>query len=425
MKLTSLFQAIAKIEPWVAGFYLIYFIGFELPPPLASLMNLASYGILAILVACYWRQVIYGLTKLDISLILLNVMTVASVFWSVAPDFTSIESRTIVRATIFGIYLAVRYGLRGEMQILYWSLGIGAILSLLAGAAVPSYGIHTTGEFVGSWKGVFGFKNLFASVMTMAAILFLIAALNDRRQRWLAWGLLMISILLIILSKGRTALACLFISLYLFPLYNFVKKQFKLRVILISTAILFTLSLAVLVLGNLEFIVIDVLGKNLEFNGRLPIWTLMMEKVLERPWLGYGYAAFWTSDASYYLLTRSWALDAFQAGIRFNAHNGYLDLLLQLGFVGLGLYFVSLATVLARITYLLIKTKAVELFWALQTIIFLSLINLSDSLSIGSGGGQWSLYVSFSVVAAIQCEQIRKNHRLKVDSTSNEVQFSS
>jgi exopolysaccharide production protein ExoQ len=415
MKLSSLRQWLLKLEPWVVGFYLLYFMGLDVAPPVVSLMNVASYGLLALLIAGCWRQVLYGLTK-DIPLILLNLMVMVSVLWSASPEVTSMESRTLLRGSIFGVYLAVRFGIGGSMRVLYWALAVGCVVSFMAGVAMPSYGIHTSGDVIGAWKGVFVFKNLFASVITMAAILFLIVGLSDRKRRWLTWGFFALSILLLILSKGKTALACFLISLYLLPLYGFIQKRFKLRVLLITSALFFTFCLAVLALSNIELIVIDLLGKNLEFNGRLPIWTLMLEKVSERPWFGYGYAAFWTSDASYYLLTHSWALDAFQAGVRFNAHNGYIDLLLQLGLVGTALYFFGLFTMLGRMFFLLVQTKSVEIFWAIQTTIFLFLINLSDSLSIVSGGGQWSLYVAFSIASIIQCERIQRNHHLKSDS---------
>jgi O-antigen ligase len=84
----------------------------------------------------------------------------------------------------------------------------------------------------------------------------------------------------------------------------------------------------------------------MEFNGRLPIWTLMVDKVSERPWFGYGYAGFWTSDEAMVILTNTWAASTASEGIRFNAHNGYLDMVLQLGFSGLLLYLLSFLTCL-------------------------------------------------------------------------------
>ncbi|MBE9013563.1 O-antigen ligase family protein, partial [Pseudanabaenaceae cyanobacterium LEGE 13415] len=156
MKLRDLQFLAQKIEPWLVGIYLAYFLGVAIPPRAVGLANAASYGILFILIVISgcWRQLLFGLTR-DIPLLMLHLMSVVSVVWSVAPEFTADEPKAFLRAGLFGVYLAVRYGITGQMMIFARIMGITVVLSLLAGIALPSYGIETTGEFVGSWKGVF------------------------------------------------------------------------------------------------------------------------------------------------------------------------------------------------------------------------------------------------------------------------------
>ncbi len=64
-------------------------------------------------------------------------------------------------------------------------------------------------------------------------------------------------------------------------------------------------------------------------SGRAFIWPLVTHYIGFRPWLGYGYEAFWNPA---HIDTIS---DELQWGLR-EAHNGYLEVLLSTGIIGLG-----------------------------------------------------------------------------------------
>ncbi|MBD2459692.1 O-antigen ligase family protein [Oscillatoria sp. FACHB-1407] len=415
MKLNQLRSLTTTLEPYLVSFLILYFLGLDLPFP--SIFNAATYGIITILIAPHWKRTAYVIAQQPL-LILLHVITVMSVLWSVAPEFTADETKAVVRAALFGIYLAVRFSLQDQMYLLARTLAVSLVFSLLVGFALPGYGIHTTGEFAGSWKGVFLFKNLFAYIVTLAAISFVLIGLFGRKYRLLTGFMLGIAVLLLILSRGRTALAVFIISLCLLPVYGVVKQKFRIRVVLITFGILLTGITIALLLGNLEFIVVDLLGKNLEFNGRLPIWQLMLEKASERPWLGYGYSGFWTSDESIYILLNTWAQEAHDEGLRFNAHNGYLELFLQLGWVGLGIYLISFINLMCKTIYLVFRTKSLEIFWVLQLLVAMFIFNFTDSLGILATGAQWSIYISFVSSITMQYKRIKRNDNLKASETN-------
>ena len=67
-------------------------------------------------------------------------------------------------------------------------------------------------------------------------------------------------------------------------------------------------------------------------SNRAPLWAELMESVHERPWLGYGYEAFWTP-------ARVERISADQGWMVPHAHDTYLDQTLSLGVVGMLLYF--------------------------------------------------------------------------------------
>ena len=78
-----------------------------------------------------------------------------------------------------------------------------------------------------------------------------------------------------------------------------------------------------------KLFVLDVssaLNRDATLTGRSDIWASLVPFALSRPVLGHGFGGFWTSEM------RAIAMS--------NAHNGYLDVILNLGFVGLA--FVSI-----------------------------------------------------------------------------------
>ncbi|HEY9609126.1 O-antigen ligase family protein [Allocoleopsis sp.] len=398
-----------KLEAASISLLLLYYLGMTGLPE--GPINAASYGILAILITWRWKRFIYVATR-DIPLLLLLVTAVASIFWSAAPAFTINEMKTLLRAMFLGVYLATRYRIEDLVRIFLWVFGIAVILSLLTALALPAYGTHG-GGWSSPWKGIFGYKNALACVATIAAMLFLLTAITRRRQRWVALGGFGIAAALVLFSQSKSGLSVFLILLFLWPLYKLVKQHYKLRVVLLLIAILLGGIVAILLLSNLETIVVDGLGKDLEFNGRIPIWNIIIEKGLERPWLGYGYVGFWTSDAGLFIVYHSWASEGHgDVTARFNSHNAFIDLFVQLGWVGLSLYLLNLMILFFKVISLLFITKKIEFFWIIQFILSMILYSLSDSVmgTILTPSSFWTIYVSIALSVALEQKRILKKN---------------
>jgi O-antigen ligase len=80
----------------------------------------------------------------------------------------------------------------------------------------------------------------------------------------------------------------------------------------------------------------SLLERDPTLSGRTALWELLLELVWDRPWLGYGYEAFWTGDKGTYVhLVVRW--------FPMQAHNGFLNVLLDFGSIGLLLLLVHFA----------------------------------------------------------------------------------
>ena len=79
---------------------------------------------------------------------------------------------------------------------------------------------------------------------------------------------------------------------------------------------------------------LDLLVGDASFTGRDELWAFAWNHVLERPWLGHGYGAFWdvgvVDDPIAKLEPGTWLGDT-EVGTINQAHNGYLELALHVG----------------------------------------------------------------------------------------------
>jgi O-antigen ligase len=77
-------------------------------------------------------------------------------------------------------------------------------------------------------------------------------------------------------------------------------------------------------------------------TGRIPLWNFLISNYLhERPLFGFGFQGFWSPE---HIIRVS----ASQDWLIMHAHSGYLNLVLDLGYVGLGLFAAVLLLAIRR-----------------------------------------------------------------------------
>jgi O-antigen ligase len=136
--------------------------------------------------------------------------------------------------------------------------------------------------------------------------------------------------------------------------------------LIILTIILASIFLTIYSTEILSFIP-SLFGKDLSFTGRDLIWAYIWIEIQKKFWLGYGYGSYWIMGTS--------VIDLFRAtvGWRVNeAHNGFLEIILQTGIVGFTLFVSLIASFLHKI----IKTGFII---ALLVFVSIVIVNFSES----------------------------------------------
>ena len=248
--------------------------------------------------------------------------------------------------------------------------------------------------------------------MGVAAMLFLDLALYGYKYRRVFSLGAGISFLVLVLSKGKGGLAVFMGLLPLLPLYKIAKQEYRLRTFFGIFAFVISVVLIVGTLINLEFITVELLGKDVTLTGRVPLWNYLIQRGMEKPWLGYGYGAFWhdPQEILQIALNVPWMSTIADGSVTAHAHNAYIDLFLQLGWVGLSLVILSFVTLLFRVVLLLGLTKQIEYFWMLQLLLYMAIGNLANNQGqfLAFRSLYWVLYVSTACSTAIHLKRILK-----------------
>lgn len=135
-----------------------------------------------------------------------------------------------------------------------------------------------------------------------------------------------ITIWLFFKANSATSSACMLFALFIFFVAKqpyFVKYPHRIILFFISFSIIFFfLEMAF----GIKDIVISLLGRRTDLTTRIPMWEDLLSMV-RNPILGFGFESFWLGERLSLIQSR-WG-DIIQA------HNGYLEMYLNMGFIGL------------------------------------------------------------------------------------------
>ncbi len=363
---------------------------------LISKVSLLIYCCAFILLILRWKKVINVVT--EGKFIWLFVLFVfISFFWSEAPDKTFRFGVYGIGATTVGLYLATRYSLKEQLNILAWTFATVTILSVIFVVAIPEYG-YMGGIYPDAVRGIYTHKNQFGIIISLATFIFFLKAIDTQQRSWIFWLLLITSVSLTILCKSTTSLGTMLLMLLLCIVYRIFRWRYE---ILVSTVLV----VLIIGIGGLLFFFnfigtdafFEAIGKDPTLSSRTEIWKQVWEAIQLKPWLGYGSAAFWDGlqGSSKYVEL------AVKSKVAY-AHNGFLDILLGIGFIGLGLFLISFLVTTIKSLFLLRTSNTVESFWPLLFLTYLILTNVSEGTLSALDNIFWVLYstTTFSLIAA-------------------------
>jgi exopolysaccharide production protein ExoQ len=270
--------------------------------------------------AMYHGDLFFGIPGV---ILVFPLVCLASTAWSVDPY------DTFKSASILIMFILATAAICSVLEINVYcnvviKVSIFVILSSVMMAIVfPKYGTHQVGDIfddirVGVWRGVFIHKNGLGEAACLSVFTFLCfrRLLGAPLALWVIYIAAAIACLVFASSAGAFVTVC---ALLLY--YWLVRAAARQAIVL---------ALATLILCMVFYFFVDELvalvGRDTTFTGRTDIWRIALDAAWQRPILGFGYLAA-TIDPLRPLLA---------LGMKdINVHNGYLNVLIDTGIVGL------------------------------------------------------------------------------------------
>jgi exopolysaccharide production protein ExoQ len=341
-------------------------------------------GMIAVLVVHQWRR-LYRLRFALQWTAALAALAVLSTPWSQDPVITARRSIPFVLATLFGLYFGTRFSIRKQTTIFYITMAIAALASVVLAVFFPAIGLEASTGHFGNWQGIFTQKNACgrAMVFAMAAVL-----AHGRLNPVRTVGLLLFGFVLV-MSGSRGAWIIATAVLLMYVLLRVVEKfTYSGRFMLLSAVIVFTLAAAVTAWTYFPLLAAFV-GRDATLTGRTAIWQQVWIAILKHPLLGYGFSAFWQGFRG-----ESYNVILALRFVLFHAHNGFLEIWLELGAVGLLLFTLSYVRAWRKLWPFLLKRDLREYAWMFFVLVLVALYDIDENSLLTFNGLFWVLYVA-------------------------------
>jgi len=240
------------------------------------------------------------------------------------------------------------------------------------------------------YQGYFNGKNYLGECAAVAFLLSIHEMLCPGRRRAMGIIMVVIAIVLVYLSDSKTAFGLAFLSPFVAGLTLIIRKitRFSPAIILLSIPLCYAVLSSV---SNFNVNRISyILYGDSTLTGRTIIWDFANYEIGRSPLVGWGYRSFWLVPNSPSFEAPGWVK------MMPNAHNGYVDTKLEMGYVGLAFLVAFIIATLHAIGRVADRDPA-RARLLLSLALFIILYNFFESLWMR---GFEFLWVVFLIVAA-------------------------
>ncbi|CAH0202522.1 O-antigen ligase [Pseudomonas sp. PvR086] len=247
-----------------------------------------------------------------------------SISWSHDPMLSFKRFVALISVVFFAGFIAYNYSLEKIAFMLGCLIGAAALFGLILALVRPDVAFINGGVREGAFKGIFPDKNAGARINAIA-ILLLLPMIRQGNP----WAIIcsLFSLIAIALAQSATATALIVAGTVS---YWYFLTLIRLHInrswpAFLGTTIVYLL-ICFFLYGNYTLL-LELTGRDPSLTDRTLIWDLLTPLIDAEFLKGYGFGAFWSSPSAEVFISR-W-------GYIGNAHNGYIETLLNGGIVQL------------------------------------------------------------------------------------------
>lgn len=318
--------------------------------------------------------------QIPFALLVLMIWIFASVLWS-PEHFVSLKRAIQALGIVLVSLLIGRMALKGKtlLQLVAIPSLVLIYIGLIMAVLMHSVAFDTDGSF----RGITSHKNSWGQISLIASLVSLFLWMETRRKVAIFLFALMPCVASLVLTRSTTSLLSFLLIGGGFTLWRMINtKEVIGKVILLISAMGICIGfLAYLVysgdwpLDAFSDLIYRSTGKDQTLTGRKYLWELMFQEIYKHPWLGIGYGGFWTNGmgpSSILVAKLNW-------GPPVQAHNGYIDIINEIGIIGASIFAVSLVFHLKNLRTLAKTSSSQSALFHSAILISALLINYTES----------------------------------------------
>ncbi|MCC6740690.1 MAG: O-antigen ligase family protein [Planctomycetia bacterium] len=351
-----------------------------------------------------------------LTLVLLVGYVLASTAWS--PN----AGVSLKRATqVVGVLLIAVALIRQSRQedVLFQSLPAPALAFLVVGLVSMIFAPEVAFDSDGALRATTTHKNTWGQYSVLAAISVGGLALREKPRRSLCAFALALCVLSLLLSRSATSMVCMGVlaccaAFGLLVVCGGVPGRIGVLISILAGIVGLlgsTLATGDLPFASLEDSFYRFSGKTQVLTGRTYLWDCMIDEIRRHPLFGIGYGGFWAQAAE----NPSRDVTKWLHWSPGQAHNGYLDVVNELGMFGAALMFLVFAGHAARIASLWRRGTYAPAALHLAVLLGAVIINYAESSLLRTTNIWWIILCCSIVSVYNMCKVAPTEDPLKDD----------
>jgi exopolysaccharide production protein ExoQ len=305
-------------------------------------------------------------------LTLLALLTICSAAWSQDPFRSAYNGCFCFIETLFAYYLVTKFDVEEIRSVLMMAGLAIAVIGLAMVLLTPQYSVTQSARDGVAWTGLFTDRTTTGKAMVFLLSPAIVFARKPLRYRRIFYVVLLS--FLTYMAHAATARVILILYIALMVAIRFY-TTFGRRSSVVIAGILAAVGGVVISVGILlSPLLLTALGRNSTLSGRTVIWGLVARSIAKRPLLGYGFYAFWLGmkgESARLIVGTHWTFGY--------AHNGFLEIWLQLGLVGLVVFFFTLFHATRNAWFCLRRGCPPGVHWYIGIIALTMMYNMDES----------------------------------------------
>ena len=324
-------------------------------------------------------------------------LALVSTTWSLDLVTSAFRAVELLLATAVATYIGTRYRSTQMLQILFWSGAIFLILCIGTVFVLPGVGQMYSRPEYRSWRGVYWNKNHLGSIAALANIVALcrmLIAFEHRREASVVGGIFyLLSWVVLYFSHSATG-GIVLIALHVFVLcaWLWINVSHRVQAWHYSVAVGIVVAASMWTEASVDR-VFSTFNRSPTLSGRVDLWNYLLKEVVpQHLWWGHGFGAIWTVESFRVAAAQriGWPYPVLIAD------NGFLDILLHLGIVGLLTFSSVLTIATVRSFRYALARRTLAGFFPLLTMFYAFVGNVAFSLF-----AETELFVWFLIVAVL------------------------